>query len=83
MPVQVKAFACAYRCGEPVKISWKAVASHETRCFSNPDRRACRTCVHYSTEQDEDGGGEYCAVIKDFDKKRFDCPKYKPKENSR
>ena len=82
MPVQIKAFACAYRCGEPVKTSKKSVESHETRCFSNPDRRACRTCIHYSIERHEDGGGEYCAMIEDFDKKRFDCPKHQTKEKS-
>ena len=53
MPVPVKHFACSFRCGF-VRSKISVVIDHETRCFSNPARRACRTCGNYEPPTQED-----------------------------
>lgn len=50
MPREVKAYACALGCGRRVLTSKKAMEAHEKICMNNPDRRACRTCQHDSTD---------------------------------
>jgi hypothetical protein len=67
MPREVRAFACAFRCGRGVLTAWKAMARHETTCASNPTRRACRTCKHDGREPyepDTGAGGEWCDIDK-------------------
>gem|GEM_PF-1643663 len=44
MPRKVTAFACEYSCGQRVNTKKTSIEAHEKTCFSNPDRRACRTC---------------------------------------
>lgn len=46
-PVQVKAWACAFKCGYAVKTKRRAMLEHQERCFRNPARRACVTCKHF------------------------------------
>ena len=55
MPIKRIAFACSWGCARNVITSKKRMATHEKTCFSNPDRRACKTCKKYSTEEDSNG----------------------------
>ncbi len=44
MPLKRTAWACKWGCGRNVLTSRKGMADHESRCFYNPARRACKTC---------------------------------------
>lgn len=44
MPVKRTAWACKWGCGRNVLSSRKGMADHESRCFYNPARRACKSC---------------------------------------
>lgn len=46
MPLEVKAYACVYRCGYRYLSKRKAMEEHEERCLHNPAVRACVTCKH-------------------------------------
>ena len=62
---------------------WNKVAclSHEKvcKCFSNPSRRACQTCLHRIVTEDYDEAGRWteywCEQVND-EAKRFDCEKW-------
>lgn len=43
MPFRVDRYCCDF-CKRFVRASRERVAKHEPTCFSNPSRRACRTC---------------------------------------
>lgn len=47
MPIPTQAFACQFKCGARLYRSKKRMEGHETRCFSNPARRACKTCKNF------------------------------------
>ncbi len=51
----VKAYGCEYKCGKKVVLSKKSMIDHESRCFHNPEKKACVTCVHFEREQDDNG----------------------------
>ena len=55
MPRQVKAYGCEYKCGKKVVLSKASMIDHESRCFHNPEKKACVTCVHFELEQDDNG----------------------------
>ncbi len=55
MPRQVKAYGCEYKCGKKVVLSKKSMADHESRCFHNPEKKACVTCEHFEQERDDNG----------------------------
>ena len=55
MPREVKAYGCEYKCGKKVVLSKKSMIDHESRCFHNPEKRACVTCVHFDREKDGNG----------------------------
>lgn len=57
MPRRVTARACIFKCGRRVLTSRQKMADHERTCFSNPERRACRTCRH---EDRNDHGDPEC-----------------------
>lgn len=78
MPREVKAYACAFRCGGRVSTRLKSVEAHERTCASNPARRACRTCLHqrggldpWECELDLVPAGAMMA---------WDCTSWKPNE---
>lgn len=53
---------CEFRCGYRINTSRKAIELHEARCFCNPARRACKTCVHSyyeDYEHDTGAGGNF------------------------
>jgi len=60
MPRKITAFSCQYKCGHFFKINKtrieKRIAKHEEGCFSNPSRRACKTCLQFDIDED----GYYC-----------------------
>lgn len=49
MPKEVKAYSCSFGCGRRVQMSKSAVAKHEKTCAMNPERRACKACIHKSS----------------------------------
>ena len=55
MPREVKAYGCEYKCGRKVVLSKASMIDHESRCFHNPEKRACATCVHFERENDNNG----------------------------
>lgn len=55
MPREVKAYGCEYKCGKKVVLSKKSMIDHETRCFHNPEKKACVTCAHFERELDDNG----------------------------
>ena len=55
MPRQVKAYGCEYKCGQKVVLSKESMISHESRCFRNPEKKACATCKHFEKEHDSNG----------------------------
>ena len=55
MPREVKAFGCEYKCGKKVVLSKASMVDHESRCFHNPEKKACVTCVHFEKEHDNNG----------------------------
>ena len=54
MPIKIDTYACEFRCGF-VRVTKSAVKKHEINCFSNPKKRACRTCKHFETYLDSNG----------------------------
>ena len=63
MPREITAFACIFRCGSRITTKRKAMEKHEQTCFSNPERRACRTCKHDHKGPDPDD----CYCLLDID----------------
>jgi hypothetical protein len=45
-PIIVEAFDCAYGCGCFPSMDEARMRQHESTCFGNPARRACKTCRH-------------------------------------
>lgn len=90
MPRQVKAYGCEFKCGQKVTVSKKSMASHESRCFHNPDNRACVTCVYFEREHDNNGmDGVYfdswinltCNAKEEYmDKLQNNCELHKPRK---
>lgn len=87
MPIEVKTWACRFRCRYR-NSSRKAVEEHEERCFTNPEKRACKTCKH---DQRSRGGWDgscfyddeaWCeADARPSDKNAISgCPAWEPKE---
>ena len=86
MPVERKAWACQYGCRTNVQTVRKRMEKHEERCWCNPARRACATCLHLKHEWetvyerpnvDHEERFAYCDADEDIDlseKLRHDCP---------
>tara|TARA_R110000787_G_scaffold140618_2_gene254145 strand:- start:513 stop:788 length:276 start_codon:yes stop_codon:yes gene_type:complete len=55
MAREVKAYGCDFKCGRKVVMSKKSMTDHESRCFHNPEKKACVTCAHFELEQDDNG----------------------------
>lgn len=55
MATERKAYSCDYKCGQKVVLSKKSMEDHETRCFHNPDNRACASCKFFEIEHDGNG----------------------------
>ena len=55
MPREVKAYACEFKCGRRTVMSKKSMVDHESRCFHNPEKRACASCKHFEKEHDDNG----------------------------
>lgn len=51
----VKAYGCDFKCGTKVLLSKKSMLAHESRCFHNPERRACISCKNFESFQDSNG----------------------------
>lgn len=52
MPRAITAYACNFKCGKKVDTVRKRMEVHEARCFCNPVRRACQTCIHFQADSD-------------------------------
>lgn len=55
MPRQVKAYGCEFKCGRKVVLSKKSMIDHESRCFYNPEKKACVTCKYFERQLDNNG----------------------------
>lgn len=53
MPRIVRAYACAFRCGQRVTTKRADMMNHEEICIRNPQSRACPTCQHNYAERPE------------------------------
>ena len=79
MPRETKAYACEWGCRRNVLTSRKDMAEHETRCFHNPARKACVTCVNFepATGRDDDYEAPGWAVgYEVHEKLKHDCDKW-------
>jgi hypothetical protein len=55
MPVEVIKYTCEFRCGAKAVGGKSRMASHESKCWKNPDNKTCKTCSNeiYDWERDE------------------------------
>ena len=77
MPREVKAYGCEFKCGQKVVLSKNSMIDHESRCFRNPEKKACVTCKYFERFNDSNGmeGTSYnqewitlfCNAPKNFD----------------
>jgi len=75
MPRKVTAFACEYFCGQRVNTKKASIEAHEKTCFSNPDRRACRTCgYNYRVTHPIPGKQRYVESFSECEKPGFTPP---------
>ena len=78
-PVRVTAFACPFKCGSRVQTKFSRAWEHLKKCFWNPARRACATCVHWVQEPGDPEVGmpyrSFCSKLdRDLTKELFaDC----------
>ena len=86
MPVKVTAFICQFRCGTRPSMKSATTTQHETRCFKNPDRKACQTCKHDKTyteafDQETGEGGRIfeCGADSEISERQFNCSKWEKK----
>ena len=56
MPEKITAYRCKFRCGHRVNTKKESILEHEKICFSNPKRRACKTCLYWDFDED----GRFC-----------------------
>ena len=52
MPIKTTAYKCVFKCGHKVLTKKQSMAKHESICFKNPDRKACRTCGNFYLDWD-------------------------------
>lgn len=55
MAIKRVAYSCEFKCGQKVVLSEKSMIDHESRCFHNPEKKACITCKHFEREKDNNG----------------------------
>ena len=55
MAILRQAYSCDYKCGRKVVLSKKSMEDHETRCFHNPEKKACASCKYFSVQSDDNG----------------------------
>ncbi len=89
MPVEIKAYACEYRCGR-IRVKPESLTKHEKTCFLNPARRACVTCKHEGHDFAEGHKSRECSAsgeLPDKLEERFDkydivwdCPLWESEE---
>ena len=77
MPIPIKAYACQFRCGIRSHEVKEAVEKHEKICYSNPERRACKSCK--SREKDLDGLFCLKGILDNGDYAICDCEYYEVK----
>lgn len=82
MAIKVVGWSCQFKCGERIKAKRKSMEAHEGRCFRNPARRACQTCLHDEAPETEyrrtDEPQDICCETDDV-MPAFDCPKWRAK----
>ena len=84
MPREVKAYGCEYKCGKKVVLSKKSMTDHESRCFHNPEKKACVTCFYFEKEADGDHTQDWVNLIckakdEQLNKLQNNCELYEPK----
>jgi len=82
--VKVYAYKC-YFCGGHLRRKKKSVLSHSERCFSNPLRKACKTCNFFKRHHGSQEDPEVVFCEKDIDitqKLKFKCEQWGLKPSS-
>lgn len=76
MPIKTTAWACQWKCRRRVLTDKRKIEKHERLCFRNPARRACITCEHFSSEDDEFYSSRDCEWLYELveEKLQHDCP---------
>ena len=90
MAIKRTAYSCDFKCGQKVILSKKSMEDHESRCFHNPEKKACASCKHFSIQSDDNGmiGTPFneewswldCAAQEiELDKRVVNCEFHEPK----
>ena len=67
-PRKITKYLCVYKCGKKATNKKENMINHQLLCWSNPNNKSCKTCVHeiYTRTQDgyfrdckNDDGNEY------------------------
>lgn len=79
--IEIIAYKCEH-CEKKILSSKSGMYKHESKCFANPEMRACRTCKH--VENHLESGLKFCNQHKkvigpEIPFQHF-CPKYKQSE---
>lgn len=79
MPEKITAYRCKYRCGERASIKKETIENHEYNCFSNPRRKACKTCALQGFDSEF---GYFCSEdhLKKDKFATYDCEHWELKE---
>ena len=59
MPIEVKAYACQFKCGRRASTKKSGVEAHEQACYKNPENKTCMTCKHDARELGDDYRGHH------------------------
>lgn len=65
MPHKVERWQCDF-CKRRTLKSLKLIKQHETNCFDNPARKACRTCAFEDFDSNEKGQFRLCLNEHDY-----------------
>lgn len=55
MPVEVIKYTCQFKCHHKAINKREQMVKHESRCWNNPDNKACNTCKNQIAYEDNDG----------------------------
>lgn len=92
MAIKRTAYSCDFKCGKKVVLSKKSMEDHETRCFHNPEKKACASCKFFDKFSDGNGlegtsmNEEWVALLcnapeigEEIDSMTFNCEFHEPK----
>ncbi|MCO6554092.1 MAG: hypothetical protein J6572_03725 [Gilliamella sp.] len=71
---EIKAYACGYNGCKKALRTKQGMKLHESKCFYNPDKKACTTCDYYENTNDNKRKCHHGIDISD--KPKNGCNKY-------